>query len=73
MSEKPLEAYGIKQFISQESLGGMLVPAISYVGVNVSHPTNLRGWGVPMATDIAFALGLLAMLGKRVPLTLKVF
>ncbi len=53
--------------------GGMLMPAIFYVVVNASHPANLRGWGVPMATDIAFALGLLAMLGKRVPLTLKVF
>lgn len=72
MSEKPLEAYSIKQSINQESLGGMLVLTIFYVVVNASHPTNLRGWGVLMATDITFALGLLTMLGKRVPLTLKV-
>ena len=53
------------------ALGGMLVPALLYAAINRGLPT-LSGWGVPMATDIAFSLGVLAMLGRRVPLALKV-
>jgi Na+:H+ antiporter, NhaA family len=52
--------------------GGMLVPALFYVAVNVGG-AGVNGWGIPMATDIAFALGVLAMFGTRVPLGLKVF
>jgi NhaA family Na+:H+ antiporter len=52
--------------------GGMLVPALFYAAFNVGG-AGVNGWGVPMATDIAFALGVLAMFGTRVPLGLKVF
>lgn len=54
------------------AIGRMLVPAFVYVIINWNQPT-FHGWGTPMATDIAFTLGLMALLGKRVPSSLKVF
>ena len=54
------------------ALGGMLVPALVYAAFNAGTP-SAAGWGVPMATDIAFTLGLMAVLGRRVPATLTVF
>ena len=55
------------------AFGGMLVPALFYIFINFGDSTTLRGWAIPSATDIAFSLGVLSLLGKRVPLSLKVF
>jgi Na+:H+ antiporter, NhaA family len=55
------------------ALGGMVVPAIIYIGIVQSHPIALRGWAIPTATDIAFSLAILAFIGKILPPQLKVF
>lgn len=56
------------------AVGGMVVPALLYAWINSGGPSDAtRGWGVPMATDIAFALGVLSLLSERVPLSLRIF
>ena len=55
------------------AVGGMLVPALFYVFINFGDSETMNGWAIPSATDIAFSLGVLSLLGKRVPLSLKVF
>ena len=55
------------------AVGGMLVPAAIYAWINWGDPVGLRGWAIPSATDIAFALGVLSLFGERVPVGLKIF
>jgi len=54
------------------ALGGMVVPALFYIAFNYDDPIAMNGWAIPAATDIAFALGILALLGSRVPISLKI-
>ena len=55
------------------AIGGMLIPALIYVYFNISDDAAISGWAIPAATDIAFALGILSLLGKRVPTSIKIF
>jgi NhaA family Na+:H+ antiporter len=55
------------------ALGGMIVPAAIYAAFNAGDPVAIRGWAIPSATDIAFALGVLSLFGERVPVGLKIF
>jgi NhaA family Na+:H+ antiporter len=55
------------------AVGGMAVPAIFYLFFNINDPNTIKGWAIPAATDIAFSLGVLSLLGSRVPISLKIF
>lgn len=55
------------------AIGGMVLPALIFVAINFKHDTNLVGWAIPMATDIAFAIGVLSLLSKRIPRSLVIF
>jgi NhaA family Na+:H+ antiporter len=68
-----LETWSDRILPGLAALGGMIVPALIYLAFNISTPSTLRGWAIPVATDIAFSLGVLALLGSRVPVSLKVF
>ena len=55
------------------AIGGMLVPALIYIFINFGNSETLNGWAIPSATDIAFSIGILSLLGSRVPISLKDF
>ncbi len=55
------------------AVGGMLVPALFYISINYGNSETMNGWAIPSATDIAFSLGILSLLGSRVPISLKIF
>lgn len=71
--EGSLSSYKNAIFPAFAAIGGMVVPALVYWFINQDHPKFYAGWAIPMATDIAFAVGIVALLGARVPLALKVF
>jgi Na+:H+ antiporter, NhaA family len=55
------------------AIGGMVIPALVYIAINFGNTETLNGWAIPSATDIAFSLGILSLLGSRVPISLKIF
>ena len=55
------------------AVGGMVIPALVYIGINFGNSETMNGWAIPSATDIAFSLGILSLLGSRVPVSLKIF
>ena len=55
------------------AVGGMVIPALVYIAINFGNTETLNGWAIPSATDIAFSLGILSLLGSRVPISLKIF
>jgi NhaA family Na+:H+ antiporter len=71
--EGELSSFGQIILPAVAGFGGFVVPALIYIAVNWQSPDTLGGWAIPAATDIAFALGVLMVLGSRVPLSLKVF
>lgn len=73
MLEGQLSSWGQRALPGFAALGGMLLPGLIYVAINWGNGQTLAGWAIPTATDIAFALGVLSLLGKRVPISLKIF
>ncbi len=73
MSDGSLASWSQRTLPFVAALGGMLVPAVFFIALNFGDPVAIDGWAVPVATDIAFALGILALAGDRVPGALKVF
>jgi NhaA family Na+:H+ antiporter len=71
--EGQLRAWPARAVPGVAAIGGMLIPAMVYIAVNWTSPTTWRGWAIPAATDIAFALGVLSLFGSRVPVSLKLF
>jgi NhaA family Na+:H+ antiporter len=69
------ELFGFFQVVlsTGAAIGGMIVPALIYVAFNWHDPTTVHGWAIPTVTDVAFSLGILALLGRCVPLSLKLF
>src|SRR3990167_307633 len=55
------------------AIGGMVVPAAIYLFINWHNPADMRGWAIPVATDTAFSLGVLALLGRKIPVSVKIF
>jgi len=71
--EGSLSSYQQAVFPAIAAVGGMVIPALVYIFIAQQDPALADGWAIPMATDIAFALGIMALLSKQVPLPLKIF